>query len=88
MEITYENLLSGLYIAVAIMVLIVLYHVLFIVVDVRKIVRRAANMTEEIQTVIMKPVSIADKAMDWVVGFLEGQKEHHAKKHHDHHKHS
>lgn len=75
MEITYENLLSGLYIAIAIMLIVVLYHVLFIVVDVRKIVRRASKVTEELQDVILKPVGIADRAMDWVVGFLEGAAE-------------
>jgi hypothetical protein len=82
MEITYENLLSGLYIAVAIMLIVVLYHVLFIVSDARKIMRRAANLTEELQTVIMKPVGIVDSAMDWAVHFLEGKKAHHKK--HDH----
>jgi hypothetical protein len=85
MEITYENLLSGLYIAVAIMLIVVLYHVLFIVVDVRKIVRRAAKVTEELQDVILKPVGLVDKAMDWAMGFLEGQAHH--KKHGEHHKH-
>lgn len=85
MEITYDNLLSGLYIAVAIMLIVVLYHVLFIAVDLRKIVRRAANVTEDLQNVIAKPIGIADKAMDWVVGFLEGQK-HHKTHHHEHEK--
>jgi hypothetical protein len=86
MEITYESLLSGLYIAVAIMLIVVLYHVLFIVVDVRKMVRRAQKVTEELQSVIIKPIGIADKAMDWVIGFIEGQGKHHHKKG-EHHKH-
>jgi hypothetical protein len=83
MEITYDNLQSGLYIAVAIMLIVVLYHVLFIVVDVRKIVRRASKITEELQDVILKPVGMVDMAMDWAMGFLEGQatkKHHHEKK--------
>lgn len=84
MEITYENLLSGLYIAIAVMLIVVLYHILFIVVDVRKIVRRVSKVTEEVQEVILKPVGIADKAMDWMMGFIEGQAEakHHKDKHH------
>ncbi len=81
MEITYANLLSGLYIAVAVMLLIVLYHILFIVVDVRKIVRHIANLTDEVKHVIMKPVHVADKAMDWVLHQLEHMK--HKKDHHD-----
>ncbi len=83
MEITYDNLLSGLYIAIAVMLIVVLYHVLFIVVDVRKIVRRASKVTEELQEVILKPVGIADKAMDWVMGFIEAQAQgKHKDKHH------
>lgn len=82
LEITYDNLLSGLLIAIAIMLIVVLYHVLFIVVDVRKIVRRASNVSGELESIILKPVGIADKAMDWVVGFLQGQAEaKHHKKH-------
>ena len=81
MEITYENLLSGLYIAVAIMLIVVLYHVLFIVSDVRKITRRTANLTEELQAVVMKPIGILDNAMDWAVHFLEGKKGQRSKHH-------
>jgi hypothetical protein len=79
MDITYENLLMGLYIVVAIMLIIALYHVIFIVVDLRKIMRRVQTTTEELQEVIMKPVGIADKAMDWVVHQIEHSK--HGKKH-------
>ena len=49
MEITSEGLMTGLYIAVAVMLLIILYHVLFIVADMRKIMRRFSNLTEEFQ---------------------------------------
>ena len=77
--------MTGLYIAVAVMLLVILYHVLFIVVDMRKIMRRFSNLTEEVQGVLMKPLSIADQAMDWVMGFIEGHKGHHKKN--DHHKH-
>ena len=73
------NLLSGLYIAVAIMLIVVLYHVLFIVVDVRKIVRRIEMITDELELVLMKPLSMTDKAMEWVMGKIEQGKHHHKK---------
>ena len=73
--ITMNGLLSVLYTLVACMILIVLYHVLFIVVDLRKIARRFEDTTAQIESVIMKPLSIIDEAFGWVIEHLS-----HAKK--------
>lgn len=71
----------GLYIAVAVMLMIVLYHVIFIVVDLRKVLRRVDNVTEEVETVIMKPLSMTDQAIEWVVAFFQekAEKQRHKK---------
>lgn len=66
-----EDIMMGLYIAVAVMLLIVLYHILFIVVDARKIARRIENLTQEVETVIMKPLSMADQILQWMVEFMQ-----------------
>lgn len=76
------DILHGIFIAVGIMLIVVLYHVIFIVVDLRKTVRRVQLVSEEVQTVIMKPLSVADQAMQWVKGFLD-EKAKHQKKHQD-----
>ena len=76
------DILHGLYIAVAIMLIIALYHVIFIVVDLRKTMRRIENISEEIQTVIMKPLSMTDKAIEWVMGFIQEKTKHKKDKHH------
>lgn len=76
------DILHGLYIAVAIMLIVVLYHVIFIVVDLRKTMRRIETVTEELQTVILQPLSMADQAMQWVKGFLEEKAKQHEKKKH------
>ncbi len=78
---TGPDVLTALYIAVAIMLLIVLYHVLFIVVDARKIVRRIQHVTHELESVLVKPLSVADKAFQWVIDYFEGDKEKQHKKH-------
>lgn len=71
----------GLYVAVAVMLLIVLYHVLFIAVDVRKVARRVERITKEIESVLMKPLSMTDSAFEWVQSFfLEKSKKHSEKK--------
>lgn len=65
------DIMMGLYIAVAVMLLIVLYHILFIVVDARKIARRIENLTQEVEAVIMKPLSMADQLLQWMVEFMQ-----------------
>jgi hypothetical protein len=77
-----DDILMALYIAVAVMLIIVLYHVLFIVVDMRKIMKRFNNLTEEVEAVIMKPLSMTDKAMEWMIDFFQEKADKHNKKHH------
>ena len=75
------DIMMGLYIAVAVMIIMVLYHVLFIVVDLRKIMKRFNNLTEEVETVIMKPLSMTDKAMEWMIDFFQEKANKHKKNH-------
>ena len=70
-----SQLLMGLKIAVAVMLIIVLYHTLFVLVDVRKVVRRLEDVTAQIEEVFMKPLSMADQILEVVVGFIEKQYE-------------
>ncbi len=76
-------LLGIAYGLVALMLVLILYQVLFIVVDVRKIVRRFEGLTTQVEAVILKPLAIADQAMEWVTDFVQQktQKPHHHRKH-------
>lgn len=74
------DIMTGLYIAVAVLLLIVLYHLIFIVVSLRKVMKRVDTVSLELETVILKPLSMTDKALEWVTGFLEGKAEKHSKK--------
>lgn len=79
-----DDIMMGLYIAVAVMLIVVLYHVIFIVVDLRKMMKRFNNLTEEVETVVMKPLSMADKGLEWAIQFFQEKAEKHAKQ--EHHK--
>jgi len=70
------DIMTALYIAVAVLLLVVLYHLIFIVVSLRRVIKRADNVTREIETVILKPLSMTDQAIEWLSGFLEGKKKH------------
>jgi hypothetical protein len=52
-------------------------------VDLRKILRRVEDITKELEDVLMKPLSMVDRILQWVIDMVESsqKKEHHAKKH-------
>jgi hypothetical protein len=81
MMIDLATLLYVLYGIVAVMVMIVLYHVIFIVVDVRKITRRFEDLTQQVEETILKPLALADQGLAWVMEFLN-RKQEHGKHHH------
>ncbi len=72
MMLAADDILTGLFIAVAVMLLIVLYHVLFIVVDLRKIMRRVGEVSEQVEAIIMKPLTMTDTILEWVLEYIEG----------------
>lgn len=79
--ISASNLLLGMACAVAVLLLIVLYHLIFVVVDLRKIMRRVEGITQELEDVIMKPLSMADSILQWVLDMIEKTaKKKHVKK--------
>ena len=80
MPITMNGLLSVLYALVAVMILVVLYHLLFIVVDLRKIMKRFEDTTAQVEALILKPISILDEAFQWVMDYMSQN----AKKKHGH----
>lgn len=74
------DIMNGLYTAVAVMLIVVLYHALFIVVDLRKVMRRINTITEEVEMVIMKPLSMTDSALEWMIQYFSEKTEKHGKK--------
>lgn len=78
--VTMEGLLSVLYAVVGVMIIIVLYHLLFIVVDLRKMMRRFEETTAQVEAVILKPLAIIDEAFQWAMDHLNHKKAKKAKK--------
>lgn len=85
MVLTADSVLTAILILVAVMLVVVLYHVLFIVVDLRKVMKRVQSVSEEVEAVIMKPLTMTDKILEWVLEYIESL-DHSKKKHHDHKK--
>ena len=70
-----SEILLYLEIAIAIILIVVLYHVLFVAVDLRKILRRIDDVTREVEDVIMKPLSMVDSILQWVLDMIEESQE-------------
>lgn len=66
-----QDLLLGLQIVISVIVVVVLYHVLFIVVDLRKVLRRVDDITEQVEAIILKPISLADQILGKVMEMIE-----------------
>lgn len=86
MVLTADQVLTAVLILVAIMLVVVLYHVLFIVVDLRKVMKRVESVSEEVEAIIMKPLTMTDKILEWVLEYIESLDKAGHKKHHDHKK--
>ena len=76
MSITSGDILTFLYIIVGVMLIVVLYHLLFIVVDLRKTMRRIEGITSQIEEVILKPLAIIDQTFEWILGRFEKKPKH------------
>lgn len=71
MEWNAADILSFLYIAVGVMLVVVLYHILFVVVDLRKILSRIEGITSEVESMILKPLALTDTLLSWVLDMVE-----------------
>lgn len=74
MTMTMDQVLVALEIAAVIFLLIILYHGLFIVVDLRKVMRRVNDVTRQVEDTVMKPISMADHILQWVMEYIENDK--------------
>ncbi len=74
MVVTTGDVLTFLAILVGIMLVVVLYNVLLLFVDVRRIVKRADRLTERVESIVMKPLAIAEEVLSNVMALFEGRR--------------
>ncbi|MFA6522789.1 MAG: hypothetical protein WCS85_00230 [Candidatus Peribacteraceae bacterium] len=72
--ITAGDVMLFLYILVGIMLLIALYHLLFILVDLRRVLKRVDELTKQVETFILKPIAIMDEILTAVVALFDKDK--------------
>ena len=45
---------------------ILLYHLVFVVMDLRRVMRRLSDLTEQIEGMLMRPVELIAEVFDWL----------------------
>jgi len=72
MPLTTNDVLVFLEIIALLLLVVVLFHLVFVALDLRKIVKRVNTVTAQLEQVILKPINMADATVEWVAAFLEG----------------
>ena len=57
---------------VSFLLAILLYNLIFVVMDARQITRRVRNLTEEIEEMLLKPMGLVAQVVDWVQDAIFG----------------
>ena len=73
MQITSQELLIFLQVVAFLLLIIGLWQLLFIAVDLRRILRRVEVLTKQVEDVIAKPIAVADWVVEDVADFVEEQ---------------
>ncbi len=83
-QVDLSVIITGIYMAVGVLLLVVLYHLLFIVVYIKKSLRRVDTVTEKVEEVVLKPLAMADLLVEAMGHWLQEfhKKKHGKEKHH------
>lgn len=81
--ITAQDVFMFLSILAVLLVILSLYHLLFILVDLRKITRRFEDVTQQVEALILKPISVADQILEWILEQVNDRTKHKKTHHHE-----
>ena len=88
MTITYSDVLTILSIIAVVMLIILLYHLIFVSVSLKRIADRMDDLSKEVEAVVLKPIGAIEFLLDWFSSVVEGmmssreKEDHHKKVHH------
>lgn len=75
MQITYNDVITLLTILALIMVIILLYHLIFVSVSLKKIVNRWDDLSREVEALVLKPIGAIEYVLDWFAAAVDGMRE-------------
>ena len=51
---------------VSFLLVVFLYHLIFVVMDLRQVMRRLNDLTAEVEEMLLRPVELAAQVIDWI----------------------
>ncbi len=87
LQLTYNDVLTLLSIIAVAMLIILLYHLIFASVSLKRIADRMDDLSKDVEAIILKPIGAIDYVLDWFLSVVDSMREDkkHGKKgkHHD-----
>lgn len=87
LQLTYGDVLTLLSIIAVAMLIILLYHLIFASVSLKRIADRMDELSKDVEAIILKPIGAIDYVLDWFLSVVDSMREDkkHGKKgkHHD-----
>lgn len=87
LQLTYNDVLTLLSIIAVAMLIILLYHLIFASVSLKRIADRMDELSKDVEAIILKPIGAIDYVLDWFLSVVDSMREDkkHSKKgkHHD-----
>lgn len=71
MVLTTTHLIVGIYSLVGLLLVAILYNFLFIVVDLRKVMRKVTEASERVEAMVDVPLTMAEEGMTWLFDYLQ-----------------
>lgn len=86
LQLNLNDILTLLSILAVGMLIVLLYHLIFVSVSLRRITGRLDQVSKDVEAVILKPIGAIDFILEWVLSLLDTMRADGEKKKKTHHK--
>ncbi len=76
-----SDILTLLAIIAVAMLIVLLYHLIFVSVSLKRISDRFEALSEDVEAIVLKPIGAIDYVIDWFLAAVEGMKKDKKHKH-------
>jgi hypothetical protein len=72
MQVSFADVLTILSIVAVSMLIILMYHLIFVSVSLRRIADRVDDVSKEVEGLVLKPIGAIEYLLDWFANAVEG----------------
>lgn len=77
LQLSLNDILTLLSILAVGMLVILMYHLIFVSVSLRRITDRMDQLSKDVEAVILKPIGAVDYMLDWFLSMVDSMKADH-----------